>query len=890
MPRAEFLVHRVKPLGGFSGVALGDGEIGQGQHGETAEGFRRVHVVGNNADRLIGTGFTGFEAAEGSVETGAGTEGGDSRSLASESGQAIGFVVGLGGVGEFAGLLEVVGDVGDRNGGEGFAGMACGKGAAGGFVLAGSEFFAEGFAAAFSVEEVGEEGEDPDDDAKGSLDDDALVALPEEPEAVLGVRIHEILVDDDEVTVVASRGLLVGTIFRHGGSTLGKGPFVSTPASPAYGLVPAPGRVSMGGLMSASAAVLSLLQAAQGKGQISASSLANAGDWLRSGALPASAIDSLKDLCDRGAWAELEDRFYKGIAFGTGGMRGRTVGRVSAANELDAQGLPIRAAIGSACLNDINVLRAVIGLWKHVSATQPGARLVVAHDVRHFSRHFAELIAGAWSELGGEAYLFVGARSTPQLSFTVRHLGAHAGVVITASHNPSHDNGFKCCLGDGGQVLPPHDAAIVAEVGKLGPADVAPYLETDISRVLTVPASAEDAYLARVAGVVLDPEVISRHTPKVVYTNVHGTGDVMVVPALRRVGIDPHVVEEQREHDGRFPTVASPNPENASTFALALKLADEIGADLILATDPDSDRVGVACPLPAGGHRLLNGNEVAALLTEFRLSSLKDAGILPEAGSPNAAVVKSLVTTPLVAAICARHGVRCVETLVGFKWIARKLEKWSRRLADAAGAEAAVLPLLRRAPLALRHSTLFLLGAEESYGYLADDAVRDKDANATVVMLCEFAALLRSRGRTLLDALDVLHLSYGAHHEDLLNLSFEGAEGAACIRRIVASWRATPPSVIDGSKVVRVTDYERDKVIDAEGDRVPPEEFILAELADGRRIAVRASGTEPKAKFYSFTKAEVADADDLPSARERARKSALALRAWLEADAKRRAK
>ncbi|MEY4133108.1 MAG: Phosphoglucomutase, partial [Verrucomicrobiota bacterium] len=184
----------------------------------------------------------------------------------------------------------------------------------------------------------------------------------------------------------------------------------------------------------------------------------------------------------------------------------------------------------------------------------------------------------------------------------------------------------------------------------------------------------------------------------------------------------------------------------------------------------------------------------------------------------------------------------------------------------------------------------FLLGAEESYGYLADDAVRDKDANATVVMLCEFAALLRSRGRTLLDALDVLHLSYGAHHEDLLNLSFEGAEGAACIRRIVASWRATPPSVIDGSKVVRVTDYERDKVLDAEGDRVPPEEFILAELADGRRIAVRASGTEPKVKFYSFTKAEVTDADDLPGARERARKSALALRAWLEADAKRRAK
>jgi phosphoglucomutase len=570
-------------------------------------------------------------------------------------------------------------------------------------------------------------------------------------------------------------------------------------------------------------------------------------------------------------------------------MRGRTVGRVSAANEVDAARLPVRAAVGSACLNDINVLRAVLGLWRHVSAARPGARLVVAHDVRHFSRHFAELIAGAWSQLGGEAYLFAGPRSTPQLSFTLRHLSADAGVVITASHNPSHDNGFKCYLADGGQVLPPHDAAIVAEVARLGPADVAPYLVKQLERVLTVPASAEDAYLARVAGVVLDPEVIARHAPKVVFTNVHGTGDVTVVPALRRVGIDPHVVEEQREHDGRFPTVASPNPENASTFALALKLADEVRADLVLATDPDSDRVGVACPLPAGGHRLLTGNEVAALLTEFRLSSLKDAGILPAAGSPQAAVVKSLVTTPLVAAICARHGVRCVETLVGFKWIARKLEQWRLRLAEGAGADAPALPLRRRAPLALRHSTLFLLGAEESYGYLADDAVRDKDANATVVMLCEFAALLRSRGRTLLDALDALHLRHGAHHEDLLNLSFEGAEGAACIRRIVASWRAAPPASVDGSKVVRLTDYERDAVLDAEGERVPPEEFILAELADGRRIAVRASGTEPKVKFYSFARADVVDADDLAAARARARAAALALRAWLETDAKRRA-
>ncbi len=635
---------------------------------------------------------------------------------------------------------------------------------------------------------------------------------------------------------------------------------------------------------------LAALKSAAKSGSLSPAALVNVTGWLESGALPAEAVAALDDLVARGCWGELEDRFYKGIAFGTGGMRGRTVGRVPAAGELDAAGRPVRAAVGSACLNDVNVLRAAIGLYRHVSAGHPSPRIVVAHDVRHFSRHFAELVASAWTRLGGEAHLFAGPRSTPQLSFTVRHLGAQAGVVITASHNPSHDNGFKCCLGDGGQVTPPADAAIVAEVGRLGPAEVADYMDKDLGGVLTVGSDAEEAYLARLVDAAVEPEALARHAPRVVYTNLHGTGDVMIEPALRRLGVDPLLVDEQREHDGAFPTVSSPNPESAAAFTLALRLASEKGADVILATDPDTDRVGAAVPLPEGGHRLLNGNEVAALLAEYRISALKDAGVLPASGSPNAAVLKSLVTTPLVAAVCARHGVRCVETLVGFKWIARKLERWSRKLAEQAGPEAPLLPLRRRAPLALRHSCLFLFGAEESYGYLADDAVRDKDANAAVLLLVEYAAVLRSRGRTLLDALDALHLSHGAHHEDRLDLAFEGAEGAAAIRRLVASWRSAPPATVDGSKVVRVTDYERDEVTDAEGERMPPEEFLVIDLADGRRVAVRASGTEPKAKFYAFTRAEVADADDLAAARERARKSALSLRAWLEADARRRAK
>lgn len=644
--------------------------------------------------------------------------------------------------------------------------------------------------------------------------------------------------------------------------------------------------------MSAPAAILAQLEAS---GKLSAGSLRNLRAWLGSGHLPSWGVRAIGELAASSQWAELEDRFYKGIAFGTGGMRGRTQGKIIPPAELGTpgpMGTPEHAAIGSACLNEINILRATKGLFLHLAAagrTHP--RLVVAHDVRHFSRTFAERVTSAWIRLGGEAFLFDGPRSTPQLSFTVRFLKADAGVVLTASHNPPHDNGFKCCLATGGQVMPPDDVAIIRHVESLGIAEVSDLLDAATVAAQPVPLAAESAYLDQLVSVVTDPETLARHAPRVVFTNLHGTGDVMVVPALRRVGVEPILVEEQREHDPRFPTVRSPNPENAEAFTLALQLAAEHSADLVLATDPDADRLGVAIPLSAGGYRLLNGNEISALLTEFRITSLKAASILPEEGSPAAAVVKSIVTTPLVDAICARHGIRSIGTLTGFKWIAGKAERWAARLAERAGPEAPALPIRRRAPLALRHSTLFLLGVEESYGSLADDAVRDKDANAAALMLCEFAATLRARGRTLLDALDALHLCHGAYAEDLLNVSHEGAAGAAAIRRILDSWRASPPTSVDGAKVTRITDYGvgRSAPRDEEGELLPNEDFLVIDLANGHRIAVRASGTEPKIKFYAYARVAVTDADDLPAARQRAREAVLALRAWLEADARRRA-
>lgn len=638
------------------------------------------------------------------------------------------------------------------------------------------------------------------------------------------------------------------------------------------------------------AAVLAELRAS---GRLSAAALANAGSWVGSGHLPAWAVSAVAELAAAGAWSELEDRFYRGVAFGTGGMRGRTIGKVVAPSERGSApegAAPERPAVGSACLNAFNILRATRGLHAHLVASgRPSPRLVVAHDVRHFSRAFAETVAAAWCALGGEALLFDGPRSTPQLSFTVRHLRADAGVVLTASHNPPHDNGFKCCLATGGQVVPPDDAAIVRQVEALGLGDVAPLLAADRAAIRPVPAEAEAAYLDQLCAGALFPDELRRHAPAVVFSNLHGTGDVMVVPALRRLGVEPVLVDAQREHDGAFPTVKSPNPENPEAFALALGVASRVNADLVLATDPDADRVGAAVPLPGGGHRLLNGNEIAALLAEFRLSALKDAGILPAEGSPAAAVVKSVVTTPLVDAVCARHGVRCVGTLVGFKWIAAKAERWAARLAERAGPGSPALPLRRRAPLALRHSTLFVLGLEESHGYLADDAVRDKDANAAALLLVEHAALLRSRGRTLLDALDALHLSHGAHAEGLLNVTMEGAAGAAAIRRILASWRAAPPRAVDGSAVAAVVDHASGEVLDADGERLGAEDFLLVSLADGRRVAVRASGTEPKIKFYGFARRPVADPDRLEAARADARADVDALLAWMRDDAARRA-
>ncbi|HVU34418.1 MAG TPA: phospho-sugar mutase, partial [Opitutaceae bacterium] len=319
--------------------------------------------------------------------------------------------------------------------------------------------------------------------------------------------------------------------------------------------------------------------------------------------LPEWAQASIDELVGAGAWAELNDRFYRYLEFGTGGMRGRTIGVRPARAETgrpDAKGSPEHAAIGSNVLNDFTLIRATIGLFRYTQRYLEGQgsrvrpRLVIAHDVRHFSRRFCELAASVWTQLGGEAYIFDGPRPTPQLSFSVRWLKAHAGVVITASHNPPHDNGFKAYFEDGAQVVPPHDKGIVSEVNAVPLAELPRYLDLKLAGVTTLGREADDAYLAVATKAALDPEVFRSAKLKVVFTNIHGTGAVHSLPLLVHAGCDVTPVPEQLDFDARFPTVKSPNPENAAALSRAIALAEQIGADVVLATDPDADRMGCA--------------------------------------------------------------------------------------------------------------------------------------------------------------------------------------------------------------------------------------------------------------------------------------------------------
>lgn len=613
---------------------------------------------------------------------------------------------------------------------------------------------------------------------------------------------------------------------------------------------------------------------------------------LLAGSTSDVAAQAVGELVASGDWDELNDRFFQTLAFGTGGLRGRTIGRVVTRAEQGQggpNGRPEHPCVGTATMNFYNLSRAVRGLIAY-SQLQVGCGrrpvLVFAHDTRHFSRDFAEFCAKVCTELGGDAYLFEGPRSTPQLSFAIRELRADAGVVLTASHNPPHDNGFKAYFNDGAQLVGAHASGIVAQVNAITRESYEPLPPGQRGSITTLGAEMDARYVARIKSLLLRPSLLDGASSKIVFTNLHGTGGHINVPLLRSFGFDILTVPEQDVQDGRFPTVESPNPENGPALKMAMDLAEQVAAEIVIGTDPDADRMGVAVRNAAGKMVLLTGNQIGSLMAWYRLKTCFELGWLTQANRSRGVLVKTFVTTELQRAIADGFGVSLVDTLTGFKYIAGKLRKYEEAIpADKKGDYRSLSEEQTRL-LRLEYSRFFVFGGEESYGYLGSDAVRDKDANGATLMFAEVAVYAKSTGKTVVDLLDDIYGEYGYHQEIGKSLVMEGADGAVRIQALAGSYAEHPPVMVDGSAVVRVRDFARQDLYDQEGDLLPKEKMLFVELEDGRSFAVRPSGTEPKIKFYLFGKA--APGGDLAGSKRQVGLGLDALWGWIEADAAQR--
>jgi phosphoglucomutase len=569
---------------------------------------------------------------------------------------------------------------------------------------------------------------------------------------------------------------------------------------------------------------------------------------------------AVQELVDAGEWTELTDRFYQTLKFGTGGLRGRTIGRIVTRAErgnAPHEGPPEYPCVGTNAMNFFNLGRATQGLYRYVEKNKGRAgKVVISHDTRYFSRPFAEFAAQLVADMGGTAYLFEQERSTPELSFAVRFLEADAGAMITASHNPPHDNGFKVYYSDGAQIVEPHASGIIDEV--LATQSSRPSDAPGGGEVVPIGREVDEAYLAALEGLVIDAPVVREQASglKVVFTPIHGTGLQSVPKILERFGIDCDVVPSQALPDGGFPTVESPNPEYAEALSMAIERARISGASLAFGTDPDADRMGVAVRNREGEYVLLSGNQIGSILAAYRLQRLFDLGVLSSENAGHAALIKTFVTTDLQKSIATDYGVKCVETLTGFKYIGEKLKDYE----EAAGGRGEHDPDRWRSIL-LEKSTYFVFGGEESYGYLAEDYTRDKDANAAVLMLVEVAAWLAADGKGLLDYLDSIYLRFGYYRERLGTLTFEGAEGAAKIQRLLKSYQSDVPSRWGPKTVERLQNFNEEDIYDVDGKPIPKQLMLLFHLEGGFRVAVRASGTEPKIKYYFFGR-ETADSPE----------------------------
>jgi len=508
--------------------------------------------------------------------------------------------------------------------------------------------------------------------------------------------------------------------------------------------------------------------------------------------------------------AELQESFYTDLDFGTGGLRGIM-------------------GVGPNRMNKYTVGTATQGLANYLKASFPETQIsvAIAYDCRNNSDYFASVAADVLSANGIKVFLFDGLRPTPELSFSVRHLRCQAGIVITASHNPKEYNGYKVYWNDGGQLVPPHDKNVISAVRAINGIEQVLF-ERNFDLVTGIGKGIDEIYLRQIMQIVLSPDAIEKqHRMPVVYTPIHGTGVTLIPKVLKRIGFGNIIhVPEQDITDGNFPTVKSPNPEERSALEMAIAVAEKNNAALVLATDPDADRVGVAVRGEDGKMVLLNGNQTAAILVYYTLTRLKETGKMPA----NPMMVKTIVTTDLLKKIAADFSVKMYEVLTGFKYIAEVI-----RLQEG--------------------KEKFIGGGEESYGYLCADFVRDKDAVMTCCMIAEAAAWAATQNKTLLDVLNDIYAKYGLYAEDLLSITKKGMNGQQEIANMMKGFRENPPAEINGEQVVMIQDYKLRTTKDLKTNVVsdihlPVSDVLQFYLADGSKVTVRPSGTEPKIKFY----------------------------------------
>lgn len=508
--------------------------------------------------------------------------------------------------------------------------------------------------------------------------------------------------------------------------------------------------------------------------------------------------------------AELQDAFYRNLEFGTGGLRG-TMG------------------VGTNRMNIYTVGAATQGLANYMKKAFAGQKIsvVIGHDSRNNSRLFAETTANIFSANGIHVYLTPELRPTPFVSFMIRKLGAQGGVVLTASHNPKEYNGYKAYWDDGGQLIPPHDKNVIAEVEAI--ASIADIKFQAVKENITILGSdADEAYLEYIQSLSISKDAIQRQKDlKIVYSSIHGTGITLVPQVLKKFGFENvHVVEAQATPDGNFPTVVYPNPEEKEAMTLALNMAKDLDADLVMATDPDADRVGIGLKGPDGQFVLMNGNQTATLLFYYMLEAWKTAGKI----TGKEMIVKTIVTSDILNKMAPDYNVACYDTLTGFKYIAGLIQ-------EKEGKEQ------------------FICGGEESYGYLVGDQVRDKDAVCSCAMIAEMVAFAKDKGLSLFDFLIEIYSKYNYYKEGLVSLTKKGQSGAEEIKQMMADLRANPPKAIAGSPTVTVLDFQQSTQTDLSTGKVSPMAFEKSNVlqfitADGTKVSARPSGTEPKIKFY----------------------------------------